>query len=68
MKHALNILLKFLMIILTFVTTELIWNSFITTGNEQLIPFKANINKLNNPTHRLAPYTYEEISTITVTY
>jgi hypothetical protein len=56
------------MIILTFVTTELIWNSFITTGNEQLIPFKANINKLNNPTHRLAPYTYEEISTITVTY
>ena len=38
------------------------------TYNEQLIPFKANINKLNKPTHRLVPDNYEDISTITVIY
>lgn len=50
-----------------------VWNaqntySFISNGENQTIPMKANIKSSNNPTYRISPDTYTDSLSVILTY
>lgn len=50
-----------------------IWNSnnkyqLVGTGDNQVIPMKANIKRADNPTYRMTPDTYQSTLTVVLTY